>query len=339
MSHFNISPLVLQQLQTAHELNLVMADLVKFLATGYKTMLRPLSPVARPHVFNKDLRTTKFNTEEQSTESKAQPQKSECSDTKWMQVNDGVKPSSPNIVCDTSLAKAVSNRYEIFSDDTHEIETVLDAENRTKEMQELKKDIKRVSESYDVEAITVDTLEQLLHEMDAEHSKTLEGQVKQIRKLRIDAAAECKKKKENEEMHKKACKRLESARKASKEREVEWKAEAASMQEVIDEGATEVIELKRKVTKLQQEKEQGAMDAINLNVQVGDWKSKYKEKEIAYIKLNDECKKYEKKTEELNKKLEHSNDLMEFMMIPKLSKEAAAMKEIAGKKRNMKKRR
>ena len=55
MSHFNISPLVMQQLQLAHELNLVMFDVIKFLALACAAMIEPLSPHAKPRVWKQHL--------------------------------------------------------------------------------------------------------------------------------------------------------------------------------------------------------------------------------------------------------------------------------------------
>ena len=73
--------------------------------------------------------------------------------------------------------------------------------------------------------------------MDAEYSKTLAGQVKQISKLRHDVTMKNKKKKESGVLNKKICERLESALRTSKEREVGLKAKAISMQEAIDNGS------------------------------------------------------------------------------------------------------
>ena len=71
-------------------------------------------------------------------------------------------------------------------------------------------------------------------------------------------------------LNEKTCKHLELALRASKEREVELKVKATSMQEAIDDESKKVIELKRKVIKLQQEKEQDVSAMRNLSAQVKD---------------------------------------------------------------------
>ena len=47
IAHFHISPLVLRQLNTTHDLNLVMFDIIKFIAPACKAILQPLSPHAK----------------------------------------------------------------------------------------------------------------------------------------------------------------------------------------------------------------------------------------------------------------------------------------------------
>ena len=64
MTYFNISPLILQQLQIAHEFNHVMFDVVKFLAPGYAALLRPLNPGAKPWTHRQDLGSKNYETEE-----------------------------------------------------------------------------------------------------------------------------------------------------------------------------------------------------------------------------------------------------------------------------------
>ena len=57
MAHFNILPLILEQLKTAHELRLVMFDIIKFLAPAHKVMAQLLSPHTKSDVHRKDLET------------------------------------------------------------------------------------------------------------------------------------------------------------------------------------------------------------------------------------------------------------------------------------------
>ena len=69
ISHFKILSLVLWQLQTAHKLNLVMFNLVKFLTIECKAIVRPLSLHMKPCAHNKDLGPQHFKMEVKYTES------------------------------------------------------------------------------------------------------------------------------------------------------------------------------------------------------------------------------------------------------------------------------
>ena len=97
-----------------------------------------------------------------------------------MKVNNHVKQSILKSAHNISPAAMVRNRCKIFLEDAQTEEMVAEScvESKTKEINESKKDINQVSESCDVEAITVDTLEILLREIDAECSKTITGQAK-----------------------------------------------------------------------------------------------------------------------------------------------------------------
>ena len=50
MADFNILPLIIEQHQTTHELNLVMFELVKFLAPAYEVSTQSLSLYAKLHM-------------------------------------------------------------------------------------------------------------------------------------------------------------------------------------------------------------------------------------------------------------------------------------------------
>ena len=60
-----------------------------------------------------------------------------------MKVNNGVKPSTLNSTFNRSPAATVRNQCEIFSEDAQTVEIVAEScvESKTKEIQELKKDI------------------------------------------------------------------------------------------------------------------------------------------------------------------------------------------------------
>ena len=50
MSHFNISSLMLQQIENLHELNLVLSELVQFLILRYKVACQLLGTLAKSHI-------------------------------------------------------------------------------------------------------------------------------------------------------------------------------------------------------------------------------------------------------------------------------------------------
>ena len=80
-------------------------------------------------------------------------------------------------------------------------------------------------------------------------------------------------------LNNKARKRLKAELAKCKERKVELEAEAASLQDAIEEGSKEVKGWQDRVVVLQKEHEITTSDVENSKGQVKDWKEKHKEKE------------------------------------------------------------
>ena len=144
--HCNISPLVLAQLQTEHELNLIMIDIIKLLAPSYKAMMQPLSPHTKPCVCKKDL-DTQICKEPTETVVK-QNQDNNCNScttpNEWMQPKRTIKHKK-SLSNSEIMNKAHPNTFEILGmedDEEDASDTNCNAEEMTVD------DVKEVTHQY-----------------------------------------------------------------------------------------------------------------------------------------------------------------------------------------------
>jgi len=183
MAYYNLPPMMVQHWSYVHDLNGYLMDIVRFLTRGYRTTTQPLNPLAPEYIYQRngtvtghtDHKTTDHETNQWCTTGGMFKQ--HHSHLKNKSKGNGNKNQND------SPTQSSSNRFKVLEEELGDVEndnTIVQSiaqdikiEEITKKCDQINKKMERIQECYEVEDMTVQSLQALLSEYYNHHEKQI----------------------------------------------------------------------------------------------------------------------------------------------------------------------